>query len=266
MPRTTNTENAITNAAQAQKEAPVKKSPATMMNAVLNAESTKKLLENSLKENAGAFAASVLDLYSTDKLLQRCEPGKVFAECLKAVSLKLPINKQLGFAYIIPYGDVPTFIIGYKGLLQLAQRTGAYRYINTDIVYEGELKSVDKLTGSVDLSGERSGDNIIGYFAYIQTVSGFEKTLYWSKEKVMAHAARYSKSYAKGNPIWKDNFHEMAQKTVLRNLLSKWSPLSVEMANAMSDDDLKSNGADSDALLSDETPIAADFEEVPADV
>lgn len=266
MPRTTNTENAITNAAQAQKEAPVKKSPATMMNAILNAESTKKLLENSLKENAGAFAASVLDLYSTDTALQKCEPGKVFAECLKAVSLKLPINKQLGFAYIIPYGDVPTFIIGYKGLLQLAQRTGAYRYINTDVVYEGELKSVDKLTGSVDLSGERTGDNIIGYFAYIQTVSGFEKALYWSKEKVMAHALRHSKSYARGNPIWKENFNEMAQKTVLRNLLSKWSPLSVEMANAMSDDDLKSNGADSDALLPDETPIAADFEEVPADV
>lgn len=262
MPKTTNTENAIANAAQEQKAPVDKKSPANMMNAVLNAESTKKLLEGTLKENAGAFAASVLDLYSTDRQLQECDAGAVFRECLKAVSLRLPINKQLGFAYIIPYGNVPTFIIGYKGIVQLAQRTGAYRYINTGEVYEGELKSVDKLSGAVDLSGERTGDNVIGYFAYIQTLSGFEKTLYWSREKVTAHAMRYSKSYAKGNPIWKNNFNEMAQKTVLRNLLAKWAPLSVDMASAMADDDLKADGAGSDALLPDAAePIAAEFEE-----
>lgn len=254
-----NTTGAIANAQNAMQNAPGRKTPAQMMNSILSAESTKKLLENSLKENAGAFAASVLDLYNTDKLLQKCDPSKVFAECLKAVSLKLPINKQLGFAYIIPYGDVPTFIIGYKGLLQLAQRTGAYKFINSGVVYEGELKSINKLTGEIDLNGERTGDEIIGYFAYVETIDGYQKALYWSKAQVTAHAMKFSKSYARGNSIWKDNFHEMAQKTVLRNLLSKWCVMSVEMVSAVSlDDDVSKNA---DAVLTDDVPISADFEE-----
>lgn len=260
----TNTSGAIANAQNAMQSATARKTPAQMMNSILSAESTKKLLENSLKENAGAFAASILDLYSTDKLLQRCDPAKVFTECLKAVSLKLPINKQLGFAYIIPYGDVPTFIIGYKGLLQLAQRTGAYRYINCGTVYEGELAGVDKLTGEVDLSGERTGDEIIGYFAYIETVNGYSKALYWTKEQVTAHAMKFSKSYAKGNAIWKDSFHEMAQKTVLRNLLSKWGVMSVEMVNAVSADGDIAGTAD--AALAGDIPLSAEFEEGGASV
>lgn len=226
-----NTKNLIT-AAQEEKAAKTK-SPASIMGGILNAESTKKLLQNTLKENAGAFSASVLDLFNTDTYLQRCDPRAVFGECLKAASLKLPINKQLGFAYVVPYKNVPQFQIGYKGLIQLALRTGAYRYINADVVYEGEYKGADKLTGEIDISGEKVSDTVVGYFAYIETTNGFKKALYWDKNRVSAHAQKFSKSYSSSNSVWKSDFDAMAMKTVLRNLLSKYGYMSIEMANAL---------------------------------
>ena len=226
--------------AQAAAIAPKKKSPSQMMRDIVGTDGAKALLADSLKENSGAFAASVIDLYGSDSYLQQCEPGKVFQEALKAVSLKLPINKQLGFAYIIPRRTkgvwTPVFQLGYKGLIQLCMRTGAYRHINAGAVYEGELVKQDKLTGEVDLSGEATSDKVVGYFAFIETLNGFRKTIYWSKEKLVAHAARYSDSYRNGASIWRDNFEEMAVKTVLRYLLSHWGIMSVEMETAMTAD------------------------------
>ncbi len=223
-------------AQQAAKPKTKAKTPAQMMQSIVNAEGSQQLLKNSLKENAGAFTASVIDLYASDTYLQHCAPQAVFAEVLKAVSLKLPINKQLGFAYIIPRRShgvwTPVFQLGYKGYIQLCMRTGAYRYINAGPVYEGELKSMDKLSGEVDLSGDPVSDQVIGYFAFMETLNGFRKCLYWSKEKVIRHAERYSDSYKSGNAIWKDNFEEMAIKTVLRYLLSHWGVMSTEMEQA----------------------------------
>lgn len=231
-----------------QKAAEKPKSPASIMGSILNAESTKKLLANTLKENAGAFSASILDLYNTDTYLQSCDPRAVFGECLKAASLKLPINKQLGFAYIVPYKSkgvfLPQFQIGYKGLIQLAMRTGAYKYINAGEVYEGEYKGSIKLTGEIDISGEAVSDKIIGYFAYIETTNGFKKAMYSSKEKVTTHAKRYSKSYNSSSSAWATNFDEMATKTVLRNLLSHYGYMSVEMANAFEAEDNAATASD----------------------
>lgn len=255
MTTATNTSGAIASAA-AQSTAVKPKTPAQLMNSILNSDHTKKLLENTLNENAGSFAASVLDLYNTDTYLQKCDPKQVFGECLKAASLKLPINKQLGFAYVVPYKGVPQFQLGYKGMIQLAMRTGAYKYINAGIVYEGEYKGENKLTGQIDLSGERTGDEITGYFAYIETINGFTKAIYWTKDKVVAHAMRFSQSYRSGSAIWKDHFHEMAQKTVLRNLLSKWGVMSVEMITAVTDDAAVDNP---NATIDEETPISAEF-------
>lgn len=221
-----------------RKEETSKTTPASVMNSIVNAESTKKLFQNTLKENAGSFSASIIDLYNSDKTLQECDPRQVMGEALKAASLKLPINKQLGFAYVIPYRDyksgmqIPQFQLGYKGMIQLCMRTGSYKYINAGEVYEGELVKIDKLTGEVDLSGEAVSDKIVGYFAYMETVNGFKKAFYWTKEKTIAHANKYSKSYKNGNAIWKDNFDEMAIKTVLRNLLSHYGIMSVELIQA----------------------------------
>ena len=222
-------------AAATKKSAPANapKSPSNIMRGILDSEATKKLLQDSLKENAGAFSASIIDLYNSDKYLQTCDPKKVFAECLKAVSLKLPINKQLGFAYVIAYNNVPQFQLGYKGYLQLCMRTGAYKYINADAVYEGESVSEDRLSGMIEISGERISDKPIGYFAYLETKDGFKKAVYWTREKVEAHAAKFSKSYKSTNSVWKSDFDAMAKKTVLRNLLSHYAVMSVEMNTAL---------------------------------
>lgn len=226
----------IANAQQARK--PV--SPATMMQKVVNSASIQGILKGSLQKNAGSFTAAIIELYSSDSYLQNCDAASVMREALKAVSLNLPINKNLGYAYIIPRRNhgkwEPQMQIGYKGMIQLAMRTGAYRYINAGEVWEGEFKGMDKLTGEIDLSGEAVSKDVVGYFAYIETLNGFKKALYWSKEKLIDHVEKYSDSYKSGNQIWKKNFTEMATKTVLRYLLSHWGVMSVEMINAMSAD------------------------------
>lgn len=217
------------------------KSPVDKLKSIVSSESVQEQFKNALQEGAPLFVASLIDIYANDKNLQKCPANLVVMEALKAATLKLPINKQLGFAYIVPYSDTPQFQLGYKGYIQLAMRTGQYKYINADLVYEGELKRVDKLTGEVDLSGSRASETVVGYFAYIETTNGFRKPLYWSKEKVEAHAKKYSKSYHMNNSAWKTDFDAMALKTMIRNLLSKYGIMSVEMMSAItSDNDEKS--------------------------
>lgn len=207
---------------------------------MLNAPSVQEQFKNALAENVGPFVASIIDLYNGDSYLQNCEPKQVVMEALKAAVLKLPINKSLGFAYIVPYKSngqlVPQFQIGYKGLIQLAMRTGQYRIINADMVYEGEFRTRNKLTGEFDLSGVKKSDEIVGYFAHIELLNGFSKTLYMSKERVTAHAKKYSKAFTQPNGPWTKEFDAMAIKTVLRNLLSHYGFLSVDMVSAFDND------------------------------
>lgn len=214
--------------------------PVDRLKSVLNAQSVQDQFRNALKDNSSLFVASLIDLYNGDKYLQECQPQMVVIEALKAATLKLPINKALGFAYIVPFKNkgvpTPTFILGYKGYIQLAMRTGMYKYLNADLVYEGEYKGFNKLTGEVDLSGEAKSEDVIGYFAHMEMLNGFKKTVYWTKEKVMAHAKKFSKSFHKDSSPWHTNTDEMAMKTVVRNLLSKFGFLSVEMMNAVAND------------------------------
>lgn len=262
---TTNTKGVIAKAAQT-KAAAIEKKPKNPMDALLKNTETVKVLQNALKENAGAYAASILDLYNSDTTLQACSPKQVFGECLKAVSLKLPINKQLGFAYIVPYKDktgryIPQFQIGYKGLLQLCQRTGMYKYINADVVYEGEFKGLNKLTGELDLAGEKTSDKVVGYFAYIETLNGFSHSLYKTTDEIISHAKRFSKSYSRDSSAWKTDFDAMAIKTVLRLLLSHYGYMSVEMINAFTAEETP---ADSKALPATDV-IDADAEIIDAE-
>lgn len=210
--------------------------PVQKLKTVLKSDSVQEQFQNALKEGSDLFVASLIDIYASDNYLQKCQPQAVVMEALKAATLKLPINKNLGFAYIVPYGNEPQFQLGYKGYIQLAQRTGKYRIINADVVYEGELKRHDKVTGELDLSGDAKSDKIIGYFAHIETINGFKKTIYWTKEKVTTHAKKYSKSFNSKSSAWQGNFDEMALKTMLRNLLSKYGIMSVEMMGAISHD------------------------------
>lgn len=219
------------------------------LKSVLAADSVASQFKNALKEHSDIFVASIIDLYGSDSSLQMCDPGAVVKEALKAAVLRLPINKSLGFAYVIAFNNSkkdgtgnwvkvmePTFQMGYKGYIQLAMRTGQYRIINADLVYEGELRTVNKLTGEIDFSGEKKSDKVIGFFSHIELLNGFSKTLYMTVEGVDAHAKRYSKSYNSKSSPWQTNFNEMAVKTVLRNLLSHYGFLSVEMVGAMNDD------------------------------
>ena len=211
--------------------------PMDRLKAMLKAPSVVEQFQNAVGENSAIFAASIVDLFGNDKQLQECNPNAVVMECLKAATLRLPINKQLGMAYVIAYKGVPQFQLGYKGLIQLAMRSGEYRTINAGNVCEGELVANDKLTGKIDLSGDPSSEEVVGYFAHVATVRGYEKTMYWSRSKMEAHAKKYSASFNRSSSPWKTNFDSMAQKTMLRMLLGKYGQLSVEMAHAMGHDE-----------------------------
>ena len=233
---------------------------------MINTPSVQEQFKNALDKNSAPFVASIIDLYNSESGLQVCEPKDVIMEALRAAVLKLPINKSLGFAYIVPYNNsvkrpdgswikvpTPTFTIGYKGLIQLAMRTGQYRYLNTDVVFEGELGRKDKLTGIIHFDGEQISDKIIGYFCHFELLNGFSKTLYMTVEQVAKHAKKYvpslknskttvenlitlANSPETGKVGWEGSFNAMALKTVTRNLLSKYGYLSIEMQQAIVED------------------------------
>lgn len=245
---------------------------------ILDGNFAQNQLKQVLKENAGSFAVSLMEVFSNDSQLQECDPKAVFQEAVKAASLKLPLNKQLGYGYIVKYNiwdkqlqraiPTPTFIPGYRGYIQLAMRTGQYRNINADIVYEGELRTKDKLTGAIDLNGDAISDRVIGYFAHFELLNGFSKTLYMTKEQMANFALKYAAPYkprkgftpptmdelidmaqtqasnGPGNGVgWNGDYNAMATKTVLRHLLSKWGYLSIEMMNAIAMDEKEDLGS-----------------------
>lgn len=182
---------------------------------MLSAPSVVEQFKNALAKNSSTFIASIIDLYNSDSNLQLCEPKAVVMEALKAAVLKLPINKALGYAYIIPYNNSkkdpktggyvkvmePTFQLGYKGYIQLAERSNQYRTINADVVYEGELRKVNKLTGEIAFDGDKTSDKVVGYFCYFELLNGFSKTLYMTVEQMATHAKRYSKGLKKETTV-----------------------------------------------------------------
>ena len=194
----------------------------------------KKQFQNALADNANLFMASVIELVSSDKGLRACNPGELIREALKAAVLNLPLNKQLGLAYLVPFKDnrsktvKPTFIIGYKGLIQLATRTGRYSAINADAVYEGEVVIKDRITGDITIEGEPTSETTIGYFGYIGLTNGFKKVIYKTKEEIVAHAKKYSKAYNSSYSPWKTDFDIMAKKTLLREIIGTYGIKSVE--------------------------------------
>ncbi|MGE4334600.1 MAG: recombinase RecT [Pigmentiphaga sp.] len=212
--------------------------PLDRLKLALSTESVRAQFQNALKDNAGPFIASIIDLYGSDRNLQECEPSAVIMEALKAATLKLPINKQLGFAYIVPYRSkgqaIPQFQIGYKGYIQLAMRTGQYRYLNADMVYEGMTVVRNHLTGEMTFTGEPTSSKPVGYFCYMELLNGFSKVVYMTRDEIVEHAKRYSKSWGRDSSAWSTNFDEMALKTVARRLLSKYGILSTEMVTALS--------------------------------
>lgn len=279
-------------APQQQNTAVAKPKNLDVLKRVLDAESVMKQFKNALSKNASTFVASLIDLYSSDSKLQFCDPNQVVKEALKAAVLHLPINKALGQAFIIPFYNTakdskgnrvkkyePVFQIGYKGLYQLAVRTGKYAIINADVVYEGELQRISKLTGEIDVEGRKLSDKVVGYFAYIQLVDGYHKAIYMSVEDMAAHAKRYSKAIAFNREVtvetllnlaklpvtadssqvgWQGNFHGMAIKTVLRNLLSKYGYLTVSLQEGLDTDAQGETDEKADVTVVAQSPEAFD--------
>lgn len=208
-------------------------------------ENVGKRINELLKDRAPQFTTTLMAALNSNKALNSCEPQSVLTAALTAASMDLPINQNLGFAYLIPYknkdGDVCQFQMGYKGFIQLAQRSGYYKTINATEVREGEIAKIDRLSGEIEFEWieddkEREKAKVVGYVAYFKLLNGFEKSLYWSVEKCKAHATRFSKSFKFGGGLWKDDFESMAIKTVLKQLISKYGPLNTQLQEAITKD------------------------------
>jgi recombination protein RecT len=205
-----------------------------------------------LGKRAPQFISSMLAI-SNQAHMRDVDPKTILAAAMTAATLDLPINQNLGFAYIVPYKGNAQFQMGYKGFIQLAMRTGQYRFINACRVFEGELVRYNKLTGELEIDEEaKQSDTVVGYASYFRMLNGFEHALYMTADQVMAHAKRYSQSFSKGySSVWKDDFDAMALKTVIKLLLSKWGMLSVQMEKALFEDQAMRVDVDAPATYPD---------------
>lgn len=189
------------------------------------------------------FITSIISAVSNNPTLSECSSNSILSAAMLGESLKLSPSPQLGQYYMVPFnskdGKVAQFQLGYKGYIQLAIRSGQYKKLNVLAIKEGELIRYDPLNEEIDVKLiddelERENANTIGYYAMFEYTNGFRKTMYWSKEKMEAHALKYSKGYQakKGYTFWEKDFDGMAYKTMLRQLISKWGIMSIDMQQA----------------------------------
>jgi recombination protein RecT len=201
------------------------------INQHFNSESVQRKFEKLLGQKSAGFISSVLQTVNNNKLLSSADPATILNAAATAASLDLPINQSLGRAWIVPFKGQAQFQIGYKGFVELAQRTGQYRAINAIAIHENQFEGYDmleeRLIGNFTIEGT---GKVVGYAAYFEMLNGFRKTVYWSTESVTKHAKRFSKSF--GNGPWATDFDAMAKKTVLKYTLSNWGQLSIEMQTA----------------------------------
>ena len=211
--------------------------PARTIEDWVESENIKQKFQEVLNKGAGAFVTSILSLVKSTPQLAAADPKTVISAAMTAATLKLPINPNLGFAYIVPYKDTATFQMGYKGYIQLAMRTGQYKTINASVVYEGQIEDVDFVTGEI-IRGKKKSDKVVGYVAYFELINGFSKMVYMSHEDMMRHALTYSqaykgdKKYGKTNSVWSTNFEAMGLKTVLKQLIRKYGIMSIDIQGA----------------------------------
>jgi recombination protein RecT len=228
----------------------------TTISNFLNFPNTKKFLEDNLKERRSEFVSNLITLCENDYNLASCDPKKLMLCAMNATALNLPLNKNLGFAHIIPYKDksgeqIPNFQIGYKGLIQLAVRSGFYEFLNACEIREGEIER-NKVTGEIRFIKEKPGSKVVGYLAYLKLKTGFSSSLYMTLDEIEKHALRFSKMYQydkknnKKSSKWSDSDArpKMSLKTVLKGLLGTYGVITTELAKAFdSDTETESNDA-----------------------
>ena len=219
----------------------------------------QKLINNTIRDpkKAQRFVAAITSAVAVNPLLQDCDPATILSGALLGESLNLSPSPQLGQYYLVPYNNTKKgckdaqFQLGYKGYVQLALRSGYYKHLNVISVKQGELIKWDPMTEEITMELEqdelaRKKLPTIGYAAMFEYLNGFRKTIYWSREKMEAHALRYSKGYAakKGYTFWEKDFDAMAYKTMLRQLISKWGVMSIDLQTAYEADVEMPNDAD----------------------
>lgn len=218
-----------------------------------NTPAVKQKFQEVLNGNERQFTASLLSIVNNDRLLSRASNTSIMTAAMKAAVLNLPIEPSLGFAYIVPYKQDAQFQLGYKGLIQLAIRSGQFKAINSGKVYKAQFNSYDPLFETLDIDFTQPEDEVYGYFATFELVNGFKKLTFWTKEQAESHGKRFSKTYSKGP--WVTDFDAMAQKTVLKSILSRYAPLSTEMQEGFIADN---QTEDVKAELVDVTPQSED--------
>lgn len=214
----------------------------------LSNDAVKNQITNLVGEKATpTFISSVVSAVQTNPALSECTNASILSAALLGESLKLPPSPQLGNIYFVPYKNKGVseaqFQLGYKGMIQLAIRSGQYRKIVASEIKEGEISGFNPITEEFTLnpildSESRAKKATVGYYAMLELMNGFRKEMYWTKEQMEAHAKRYSKGYAKksGYTFWEKDFDAMAKKTMLRQLISKWGVMSVELQTAYAAD------------------------------
>ena len=238
---------AKTQSAQTPVQQGSRNSVTAMVNSILDSDGYRKRFDELLGARAPQFVSSIVSLVNGDANLRTAfaqSPVTVIQSALKAATYDLPVDPSLGYAYIVPFNNMKdgekkmeaSFIMGYKGMIQLAQRTGAYKTINVIDVREGELKSYNRLTEEVEFEfieddDERDKREIIGWCGYFKLVNGAEKTIYMTKKQIIAHEEKNRKGKYMGKG-WREDFNAMAEKTVLRKLIGKWGLMSIQYQTA----------------------------------
>lgn len=225
------------------------KKKSTGLTAYLTQDAVKNQINSVIGgKNGQRFISAIVAAVNTNPSLQECTNTSILSGALLGESLKLSPSPQLGHYYLVPFNDrnqgkVAQFQLGYKGYIQLAIRSGMYKKLNVLAIKEGELINFDPLTEEIEVrliedEEERENAATTGYYAMFEYTNGFKKAIYWSKAKMEAHAEKYSQGYRakKGYTFWEKDFDAMAYKTMLRQLISKWGIMSIEMQNAMEAD------------------------------
>lgn len=222
----------------------------TGLAAYLTKDAVKTQINNVVGgKNGTRFVSSVVSAVQANPQLQECTNPSILSAALLGESLKLSPSPQLGQYYMVPFNNnkkgckEAQFQLGYKGYIQLAIRSGQYKKMNVLAIKEGELIRFDPLNEEIEVKliedeEAREDAETIGYYAMFECVNGFQKAMYWSKKKMEAHALKYSKGYKakKGYTFWEKDFDGMAYKTMLRQLISKWGIMSIDMVSAIDSD------------------------------
>lgn len=222
-------------------------------------EDVKQKFKELLGKRATSFITSVLQIAVQNQLLAKADPVSIYQSAAVAATLDLPLNQNLGFAYIVPYNQsykdekgvwqkkqVAQFQMGYKGFIQLAQRSGQFKSIYSSAIYEGQLVNANPLDGYEFDFSKKTSDKVIGYAARFKLLNGFEATWFMDIDQLKRHGSKYSKTFTNDKGLWNTDFEGMANKTVIKLLLSKFAPLSVDMQKAVITDQAVINDTETD--------------------